>query len=149
MLYAIRNNPSTLAATLKSDWLPMTLVAATGGLESFTMQFFDVFGGEILASVSVNALGANERSLAQILIDEELETDFEMGAWRATHGTLANIAQIAYIKFTSVVGTIYVGRGATSTSTYGTFAPGTTWSVTGPAAGTSVNLANTSYGIGA
>ena len=145
VLLEIRTSPNTAPSVLKSDWLPMTVKGALGG-ESFVMDFFTVKGEAIAAQVAVEMSGTTERSLAQMLTDGVGDGAFQLPTWVLQWPGI--LAKIALIRVSSVTGTIYVGRGATSTKPYGLF-DSATFSVTGPAAGTSVVLANTSYGIGA
>lgn len=145
LLLNIRSNPNTLAATLKSDWLPMTLKAATGGVETFTLKFYNIRGKQIGQSADLTAPDTTEVPLAKILTDTTTATAWDV----ASLPDDVPVAQIAYIAVSNVVGTIYIGRGAESNTPYGDFTSGTTYSITGPAAGTTPVIANTSYGIGA
>lgn len=147
LLAEIRSNPNTLAATLKSDWLPMTLKAGTGGVETFTLKFYNIRGQQIAESMDCTMQNTTEYPLAAILTDTTT-------ASAAVDIILSNavmdaVPQIAYIAVSAVSGTVYIGRGASSNTPYGDFTSGTTYSITGPAAGTTPVLANTSYGIGA
>lgn len=149
LLAEIRSNPNTLAATLNSDWLPMTLKAGTGGVETFTLKFYDIRGKELAESIACAMQDDTEYSLANALFNSEsadcVGLDIEL--WASAYSS--QVPKIARIDVSSLSGTIYIGRGAESNTPYGDFTSGTTYSITGPAAGTTPVLANTSYGIGA
>ena len=149
LLLAVRNGAATHASSLSNDWLPLTWKGAAGG-ETFTVQFFDIHGGELTPSVAVTTLGTDECAIATLLTDAIAAAAWEDGSevfnWIGTYGSL--VSSIAFLRISDVVGTVYIGAGATSDKPYGEF-EGATFSITGPAAGTTHVLSATDYGFSA
>ena len=151
LLLEIRTNPNTDPSVLKSDWLPMTVKGASGG-ETWTMRFFTIRGEEIATSLDVTLIDTTEYSLAQMLKSGSGDDSGNVTPWAALW--YPSLGKVAYIAFPAVSGTVYVGRGATSNEDAGivggfSVTDGPTFTVTGPAADTTVLLANANYGIGA
>lgn len=147
LLLAIRNGACTHAVSLSNDWLPLTWKGAAGG-ETFTIQLFSIHGEELTHALPITVLGTAEESVAALFTDAIRAAAWEDGAglydWIIANGLL--IAEVAFLRISDVVGTVYIGAGATSDKPYGEF-EGATFSITGPAAGTTRVLSATDYGI--